>query len=71
MKRGNILEGEKERKGKETFWKEKQKGKERKEQEKGKEEKKLAGGLTVMRWVVGNSLSAILGAWLIGVLLVE
>ncbi len=85
-------EKKKERKGEETFRKEKWKGKEwkhfrrrnrkerrgkdtfyreegRKENKKGR--KKLVGGLTVMRRVMGNSLSAILGAQLIGVSLVE
>ena len=65
-----------ERKGKETFYreegrKENKKGrKKRKEQEK-RREKKLVGGLAAMWQVMGNSLSAILGAWLIRVSLVE
>ena len=55
----------KERRGKETFYREEG----RKENKKGR--KKLVGGLAAMWQVIGNSLSAILGAWLIGVSLVE
>ncbi len=56
---------------------EKKEGKKiRKEERRGKNkkkgrEKKLVGGLAAMQQVVGNSLSAILGAWLIRVSLVE
>ena len=76
MKRGNISEGENEKKGKETFYREEgrkeNKKEERREKNKKKEgRKKLVGGLAVMRQVVGDSLSAILGGWLIGVSLVE
>ena len=66
------------RKGKERkHFTEKKEGKkirkeERREKNKKKEgRKKLVGGLTAMWQVVGDSLSAILGAWLIRVLLVE
>src|SRR5258706_4896511 len=41
MRRGNILEREMEGKGKETFWKEKWKGKERKHFTEKKEGKKI------------------------------
>src|SRR6266436_182197 len=50
----------KERRGKETFYREEG----RKENKKGR--KKLAGGLTAMRWVMENSLSTILGPSLSG-----
>ncbi len=66
------------RKGKERkHFTEKKEGKKiRKEERRGKNKKregrkKLAGGLTAMWQVVGNSLSAIVGARLIGVLLVK
>ncbi len=66
----------KEKKGKETFYreegrKENKKGRKKRKEKEKRREKKLAGGLTVMQQVVGDSLSAILGAQLIRVLLVE
>ena len=75
-KRGNILEGEMERKRKETFYREEGRKENKKERKRGKNKKKegrkkLVGGLAVMWQVVGNSLSAILGAQLIRVSLVE
>ena len=78
-RKGNISEGEMERKGQERkHFTEKKEGKKIRKEErrgknkkKGRKKKKLAGGLAAMWQVVGNSLSAILGAQLIGVSLVE